>query len=44
MLLNRLPRLMVAMMFLSIVGLGYTVKMDQASAGVVAESLSGTTF
>lgn len=41
---NYLPRLMLALMFLSIVGIGYTVKMNQASASFVAESFAGTTF
>lgn len=44
MAVNHLPRLMLAMMFLSIVALGYTVKMTQTNASFVAESFAGTTF
>lgn len=43
MIVHQLPRLMIAMMFLSIVALGYTVKMNQANANFT-ESFSGTTF
>jgi len=41
---NQLPRLMLALMFLSIVAVGYTVKMNQVGADFAAESFSGTTF
>lgn len=41
---NLLPRLMLALMFLSIVAVGYTVKMNQAGADFAAESFEGTTF
>lgn len=44
MLVNQLPRLIMAVMFLSIVGLGYSVKVSQAKVNFVAESFSGTTF
>tara|TARA_Y100000815_G_scaffold74393_1_gene63020 strand:+ start:9806 stop:10036 length:231 start_codon:yes stop_codon:yes gene_type:complete len=41
---NLLPRLMLTLMFLSIVAVGYTVKMNQAGADFAAESFEGTTF
>jgi len=41
---NQLPRLMLALMFLSIVAVGYTVKMNQAGASFAAEGFTGTTF
>jgi len=44
MLINQLPRLILVSMFLSIVGLGYSAKVNQADVTFVAESFSGTTF
>ena len=44
MIVRQLPRLMLVTMFLSIVALGYTVKMNQAGASFAAESFSRTTF
>lgn len=44
MAINQLPRLMLTLMFLSIIAVGYTVKMNQAGANFAPESFSGTTF
>ena len=44
MLINQLPRLVLAVMFLSVVGLGYSAKANQANVTYSAESFSGTTF
>ncbi len=44
MAVNQLPRLMLAMMLLSIIAVGYTVKMNQFGANFDAGSFAGTTF
>jgi len=44
MIINQLPRLIIAAMFLSIVGLGYSAKMNQPNVAFAAESFTGTTF
>lgn len=41
---QQLPRLMLLVMFLSIVGVGYVVKTNQATVSFSAESYTGTTF
>jgi len=44
MVVNQLPRLILAVMFLSLAGLGYSAKMNQANVSFAAESFTGTTF
>lgn len=43
-MVNHLPRLMLVTMFLSIVGVGYVVKTNQAKASFAVQGFAGTTF
>ena len=44
MVVNQLPGLILAVMFLSLAGLGYSAKMNQSNVTFAAEAFSGTTF
>ena len=44
MIVNQLPRLILAVMFLSLAGLGYSAKISQTNVTFASESFSGTTF
>ena len=44
MVVNQLPRLILAVMFLSLAGLGYSAKMNQTNVTFSAEAFTGATF
>lgn len=44
MIVNQLPRLILAVMFLSLAGIGYSAKVNQTNVTYAAEAFSGTTF
>ena len=44
MVVNQLPRLILAVMFLSLAGIGYSAKMSQTIVTFTAEAFFGTTF